>query len=63
MKKALAIALIAGFLVVDFLFFHDVLKPGEVVTFPQYLTGVLSVPVVVISTLFLLRGDSTLQNP
>jgi hypothetical protein len=63
MKKALAIALIVGFLVVDFLFFHDVLKPGEVVTFPQYLTGVLSVPVVVISTLFLLRGDSTLQNP
>jgi len=35
MKKALAIALIAGFLVVDFLFFHDVLKPGEVVTFPS----------------------------
>jgi hypothetical protein len=63
MKKALAIALIVGFLVVDFLFFHDVLKPGEVVTFPQHLTGVLSVPVVVISTLFLLRGDSTLQNP
>ena len=63
MKKALAVTLIVGFLLVDFLFFHDVLKPGEVVTFPQYLTGVLSVPVVVISTLFLLRGDSTLQNP
>jgi hypothetical protein len=63
MKKALAIALIVGFLLVDFLFFHDVFKAGEVVTFPQYLTGVLSVPVVVISTRFLLRGDSTLQNP
>jgi len=48
---------------VDFLFFHYVFKAGEVVTFPQYLTGVLSVPVVVISTRFLLRGDSTLQNP
>jgi hypothetical protein len=44
-KKALAVGLIVGFLLVDFLFFHDVFKPGEVVTFPQYLTGVLSIPV------------------
>jgi hypothetical protein len=57
MKKALAIVLIFGFVLVDFLFFHDVFKPGEIVTFPQYLTGVLSIPVVVISALFLLRGD------
>jgi hypothetical protein len=57
MKKALAIALIVGFLFVDFLFFHDVFKAGEVVTFSQYLTGVLSIPVVIISTLFLLRGN------
>jgi hypothetical protein len=56
MKKALAIALIVGFLLVDFLFFHDVFKAGEVVTFSQYLTGVLSIPVVIVSTLFLLRG-------
>jgi branched-subunit amino acid transport protein len=58
MKKALATVLIFGFVLVDFLFFHDVFKPGESVTFPQYLTGVLSIPVVVISALFLLRGDS-----
>jgi branched-subunit amino acid transport protein len=58
MKKALAIVLIFGFVLVDFLFFHDVFKPGESVTFPQYLTGVLSIPVVVISALFLLRGDN-----
>ena len=63
MKKALAVGLILGFLLVDFLFFHDVLKPGEIVTFPQYLTGVLSIPVVLISALFLLRGSSDLQNP
>src|SRR6476620_9176938 len=58
MKKALAIVLIFGFVLVDFLFFHDLFKPGEIVTFPQYLTGVLSIPVVVISAVFLLRGDS-----
>src|SRR2546426_7477225 len=29
MKKALAIVLIFGFVLVDFLFFHDVFKPGE----------------------------------
>ena len=62
MKKALALALILGFLFVDFLFFHDALKPGEVVTFPQYLTGVLSIPVVLISAYFLLRGNGRLQN-
>ena len=33
MKKALALALILGFLFVDFLFFHDVFKPGEIVTY------------------------------
>lgn len=59
MKKTLAVALIGGFLLVDFLFFHDILKPGEAVTFAQFLTGVLSVPVLVISALYLLRGTST----
>jgi hypothetical protein len=62
MTKALAVALILGFLLVDFLFFHDVLKTGEVVTFPQYLTGVLSIPVILISASFLLRGGESLQH-
>ena len=56
MKKALAIVLIVGFLSVDFLFFHDILKPGEIITIPQYLTGLLSIPVVVVAFLYLLRG-------
>ena len=57
MKKALAIALIVGFMLVDFLFFHDILKPGESITFPQYLTGVLSVPVLIVCVVYLARGD------
>jgi len=61
MKKALAVTLIVGFLLVDFLFFHDVLKPGEVITFPQYLTGLLSVPVILLAGLYLIRGDEELQ--
>jgi hypothetical protein len=60
--RALAVVLIVGFLVVDFLFFHDLLKPGEVITFPQYLTGVLSIPVVLLSALFLLRGSADLRH-
>ena len=56
MKKALAIVLIVGFLMVDFLFFHDILKPGEVVTFPQFVTGLLSIPVMVVAVLYLLGG-------
>jgi hypothetical protein len=58
-KKGLAVFLIVGFLLVDLLFFHDILKPGEVITFPQFLTGVLSVPVLVLSALYLLRGEET----
>ena len=61
MKKALAVTLIAGFLVVDFLFFHDILKPGEVITFPQYLTGLLSIPVIVVAGLYLIRGEEALE--
>ena len=61
MKKVLAVTLIVGFLLVDFLFFHDVLKPGEVITFPQYLTGLLSVPVILVAALYLIRGDEELQ--
>jgi hypothetical protein len=61
-KKALAVVLIIGFLLVDFLFFHDILKAGEVVTFPQYLTGLLSIPVIVGCVWFLLRGNDAPEH-
>jgi hypothetical protein len=48
MRRALDIALILGFLAVDFLFFHDLLKAGEATTLPQYMTGFLSVLVFAI---------------
>jgi hypothetical protein len=57
MKSALAIAVLVGSLLVDFLFFHDILKPGEVVTFPQYLTGLLSIPVMIVCVRILF-GDA-----
>ena len=49
--------LIAGFLVVDFLFFHDVFKAGEVTTLPQYMTGILSLAVFAICSQSLLRSS------
>lgn len=49
MKNILNITIIGGFLVVDFFFFHDFFKAGEVITFPQYLTGLLSIPVLFIA--------------
>ena len=61
MKKALAVTLIVGFLIVDFLFFHDILKPGEVITFPQYLTGLLSIPVILVAGIYLIRGEDALE--
>jgi hypothetical protein len=47
MKKFIDIVLILGFLFVDFLFFHDVFKAGETITTAQYLTGALSIIVIV----------------
>ncbi len=55
MRKITDIILVLGFLVVDFLFFHDFLKAGEIITIPQYLTGLLSIPVFVISLQSLLK--------
>ena len=48
MRRALNLSLILGFLAVDFLFFHDLFKAGEVTTLPQYMTGFLSVLVFAI---------------
>ncbi len=56
MKKLAAIILIIGFLAVDFLLFHDILKPGEVTTFPQYLIGGLSILVFALSAQILLES-------
>ena len=50
--------LIAGFLLVDALFFHDLFKAGEVTTLPQYLTGLLSIVVVLRSGRSLFRHNS-----
>jgi hypothetical protein len=55
MNKTLDALLIIGFLAVDFLFFHDIFKAGEVSTFPQYLTGILSVAVIARSGYSLLK--------
>ena len=55
MRRALDLGLIVGFLAVDFLFFHDVFKAGEVTTIPQYMTGVLSIGV------FTMCGASVLK--
>lgn len=46
MKYIIDILLILGFLAIDFLFFHDFFKAGEVITTAQYLTGVLSLIVI-----------------
>lgn len=59
MKKLLAILLIVGFLFVDFIFFHDVFKPGESTSLGQYLTGFLSIPVILVSVISLFEKDKT----
>jgi hypothetical protein len=56
MRRVLDIGLIVGFLAVDFLFFHDILKAGEVTTVPQYMTGLLSVLVFAMCSESLLKS-------
>lgn len=56
MSKLLSAILIAGFMFVDLLFFHDAFKPGEITTLPQYLTGLLSLPVIIRATLNLAKN-------
>ena len=54
-RRTLAVVLIVGFLAVDFLFFHDLLKSGEVTTVPQYMTGFLSLLVFAVCAQSLLK--------
>ena len=51
------LGLIVGFLGVDFLFFHDVLKPGETTTLPQYMTAFLSILVFAVCSQSLLKSS------
>lgn len=64
MKQVIDVVLIAGFLAVDFLFFHDFFKAGEVITPPQYMTAALSLVVIVMSAWSLLtpRRSGTVQG-
>lgn len=56
MRRVLDIALIVGFLAVDFFFFHDIFKPGETPSLAQSMTGVLSIGVFAVCSQSLLRA-------
>ena len=56
MKTVTDIVLVVGFVLVDFFFFHDALKAGEVISLAQYLTGALSLVVIVRSLASLFGG-------
>lgn len=48
MKRFVNLALLLGFLLLDWLIFHDFIKTHVLdYTFTEYLTGVLSVPVMI----------------
>jgi len=57
MRRVLDVGLILGFLAVDFLFFHDIFKAGEVTTLPQYMTGFLSILVFAVCSQSLLKSE------
>lgn len=57
MRKIIDVILIIGFLFVDFIFFHDIFKAGETTSVGQWLTGILSIPVIIISIQSLLSPN------
>jgi hypothetical protein len=59
MRKGIYVLLILGFLFVDFIFFHDVFKPGETTSLGQWLTGILSIPIFIILTMSLFETNKT----
>jgi hypothetical protein len=63
MRKLISIILIAGFLFVDFLLFHDIFKPGESTPISQWLTGILSIPVIVLSVQSLYGHKNSIGQP
>ncbi|HUD07214.1 MAG TPA: hypothetical protein VMR34_04985 [Candidatus Saccharimonadales bacterium] len=62
MKKLIYIVLVLGFLFVDLIFFHDVFKPGETTSLGQWLTGILSIPVIIISIQSLLSHSKSIKH-
>ena len=42
MKRAVYLVLVVGFVILDWMRFHDFNKPGEVLTTADWLTGFLS---------------------
>jgi hypothetical protein len=58
MKKLVYIVLIIGFLFVDFIFFHDIFKAGETTSLGQWLAGILSILVFVVSVQSLLKDHA-----
>jgi hypothetical protein len=57
MKKIIDIILIIGFLFVDFILFHDIFKPGEQHSVVEYLTGALSIIVIIKSAQSILKKN------
>jgi hypothetical protein len=62
MKKLTNAVLIIGFLAVDFLFFHDFFKSGEIITLPQYMTGILSILVITTAAWSFLGGGRSMAR-
>lgn len=56
-RTAIDVALIAGFLILDWLRFHDILKP-EAPTVADWLTGVLSMLVFYVALESLIRSST-----
>jgi len=57
MKKIIDIILIVGFLFVDLILFHDIFKPGEQHTVVEFLTGILSIIVIIKSAQSVLKKN------
>lgn len=61
--KVLKAVIIIFLLIIDWLIFHDLFKGGERYTVTEFLTGLVSIPVIIIFGFELFRrGKKKVQN-
>lgn len=46
--KIVKIVIILTLLIIDWLIFHDIVKPEESYTITEFLTGIVSIPIIII---------------
>ncbi len=59
MRRVLAIVIVVTVLMIDWFEFHDLFEPK---TLPELLTGLVSIPIIILMAMDLFRGTGTTRS-